>query len=42
MKTNRRHHVSEEEMAVWVLIAILFALTLLAGWLFWQKLAVTL
>lgn len=39
MKTHGRHHWSEIEITVWLMMAVLFALTLAAGYLFWQKLA---
>jgi hypothetical protein len=38
MKTHDRH-LSEKEITVWIMMAVLFALTLAAGYLFWQKLA---
>lgn len=38
MKTTGRH-LSEKEIVVWIMMALLFALTLAAGYLFWQKLA---
>lgn len=37
MKTNHQH-LSEKEIVVWIMMAVLFALTLAAGYLFWQKL----
>jgi hypothetical protein len=38
IKTPRRH-LSETEVTLWIMIVILFALTILAGYLFSEKLA---
>lgn len=38
MKTHRPH-LSETEITVWIMAAILFAFIILAGWLFWMKFA---
>jgi hypothetical protein len=40
MKTNRHHHhLSEEEVTVWLLMALLFVLTVAFALLFWLKIA---
>lgn len=38
MKTTHRH-LNEKKITVWIMMAVLFALTVAAGYLFWQKLA---
>lgn len=37
MKTNERHHLSEQEITVWIMMAIVFVLTVAAGYLLWLK-----
>lgn len=37
MKANNRHHLSVEEITVWIMVAILFGITVAAGYLFWLK-----
>lgn len=37
MKTTSRHPLSEKEITVWIMIAIIFVLTVAAGYLLWQK-----
>ena len=37
MKTIDRHHLRMEEVTVWILMVILFAITVAAGYLFWLK-----
>jgi hypothetical protein len=39
MKTNDRHHLSGEEITVWIMMVILFVITVAAGYLFWLKVA---
>lgn len=36
---HRQHHLSEEEITLWVMMVIFFVITLIAGYLFWLKLA---
>ena len=37
MKTTGRH-LSEKEITVWIMMAVLFAFIIATGYLFWQKL----